>query len=152
MSSCWLCSCSAHHPASAFRDYSAPWLYLGDEIKELLLCPESFWGSSAVYFGRCKKHISGGCFGVGKQMFWACSARTGSRSCKPETVLAPVGISWEYPGISCGHSVPWDPAECSQEGSATPGEAGGISRVLCYRWHPRPLLLSGDTSCSGGTS
>lgn len=52
----------------------------------------------------------------------------------PDFVLAPVGIS----------CIPWDPTECSQEGSATPGEAAGISRVLCYRRHPNPLLLSGD--------
>lgn len=119
MSSSWLSSCPAHQVPGIIQP-------LGNEIKELVLCPESFWGSpsSAV------TNISSGCSGVGKSTFWACSAGTGSRSCKPQTLF---WLLWEYPefpGIQ--QSVPSraQPSLGKQEGLAGCSVTGSIP-TLC---------------------
>lgn len=81
MSSSWLSSCPAHQ---------VPGIIQGNEIKELVLRPESFWGSpsSAV------TNISSGCSGVGKINILSLQCRSWEQKLQaPDFVLAPVGIS-----------------------------------------------------------
>lgn len=48
------------------------------------------------------KNISGGYFRVGKEIFWACSAGAGSRSCRPQALFRHL---WEYPVATGFHGI-----------------------------------------------